>query len=107
MAALATQNLGNGGAYTLAAATAGGDTIVGGPSSGGWGDASLLVVSVGATATTVTVDGTAYGPYTSQTAIVPVRRYNGAPVNITYSQAASVTVGSVRLGSALAPVFGT
>ena len=110
MAALATQNLGAGGPYTLAAAAGGGDTIETGPSAGGWGPGSFLIANVGGTATTITVDGTAYGPYTSQTVIVPVGKGNnaGSRVNITYNQVTSVTVGAVRLGSALTGItYGT
>lgn len=107
MATLTAQNIGSGGAYTLAAATGGGDSVAGGPSAGGW-DSSFVIANVGTTATTITIDGVAYGPYTSQTAIVPVRRYNGAPVAITYSQVTNVTVGLVHLGGALTGItYGT
>lgn len=84
-----------GVSFTPAAATGGGDTAAGGGGAGGW-DRAYLLVNVGATATTVTVDGVAYGPITSQSVLIPVRRYNGAPVNVTYSQAASVTVALVK-----------
>jgi len=110
MAALTTQNLGAGGAYTLAAAAGGGDTIETGPAAGGWGPGAALLVNVGATATTITVDGTAFGPYTSQLVAISVGRGNnaGARVNITYNQVVSVTVGAVRMGSPLTGItFGT
>lgn len=84
-----------GVAFTPAAATGGGDTAPGGPGVGGWDTAYLLCV-IGSTATTVTVDGTAYGPITSQSVLIPVRRYNGAPVNVTYSQVTGVTVAAVK-----------
>lgn len=84
-----------GTAFTPAAATGGGDTAAGGPGVGGW-DTAYLVAVVGGTATTITVDGVAYGPITSQTVLIPVRRYNGAPVNITYSQVTGVTVALVK-----------
>ena len=58
--------------YTPAAASGGGDTVVAGTGAGGWGLGTVLVGAVGATPTTVTVDGTAYGPYTSQTFAIPV-----------------------------------
>jgi hypothetical protein len=107
MAALATQNVGNGAAVTTAAAAGGGDTLAGGPADGGW-DTTFLLAVVGGTATTITVDGVANGPFTSQTVIIPVRRYNGAPVNVTYSQVTAVTVGSIHLGAPMAGItFGT
>jgi hypothetical protein len=100
MAALTTQNLGAGGAYTLAAAAGGGDTIESSQVAGGWGQHVALVASVGATATTITLDGTAFGPYTSQTVVIPVPNgVKGSRKNITYNQVASVTVGAVQVGS--------
>ena len=102
MAALSTQNVSAGGAVTTAAASAGGDTIESGNYAGGWGNASFLLALVGATATTITVDETAYGPYTSQNVIIPVPRgYAGSRVNITYSQVVAVTVGAIRTGPVL------
>lgn len=99
MAALATQALGAGGAYTLAAAAGGGDTIEASATVGGWMQPICLIASVGATATTITVDGTAFGPFTSQTVVVPIPNgVNGSRKNITYSQVTSVTVGAVELG---------
>lgn len=95
-----------GTAFTPAAANGGGDTVVGGPGFGGW-DTQYLVAVIGATATTVTVDGTAYGPITSQTVLIPVRRYNGSNVNVTYSQVTGVTVGAVRGTTGGYTVFGT
>jgi hypothetical protein len=104
MAAIAVTQAGT--AFTPAAATGGGDTVAGGPGVGGW-DTQYLVVIVGATATTVTVDGTAYGPITSQTVLIPVRRYNGSNVNVTYSQVTAVTVGAVRGAAGAYGTFGT
>lgn len=99
MAALATQNLGAGGAYTLAAAAGGGDTIAASNLNGGWLQPVVLIVSVGATATTVTLDGVAGSSLTSQTAayVVPAG-VNGSRKNITYNQVVGVTVGAVGLG---------
>lgn len=96
MAALTTQNLGKaGGAVTVAAASAGGDTIQAGTSAGGWSSPVYLMAVVGATATTITVNGVAKGPFTNQTAIIPVFNiYRGRRLNITYSQVTSVTVGA-------------
>lgn len=111
MAALATQNLttGNGGAITTAAAAGGGDTIEASIQDGGWAQQVLLVVVVGATATTVTLDGLAGSALTNQTAIYAVPPgVNGSRKNITYSQVTGVTVGAVRVGNFGAyAVFGT
>lgn len=109
MAALATQALGAGGAYTLAAAAGGGDTIEASSLAGGWGQNLVLIASVGVTATTITLDGTAFGPFTSQTVVLQVPNgVNGSRKNITYNQVASVTVGAVELGVRNDyPTFGT
>jgi hypothetical protein len=112
MAALATQNLGaGGGAITTAAAAGGGDTMETGIAAGGWASPTLLVVVVGATPTTVTINGVAQASLTSQTAVYPVVGAHdaaGSRVNITYNQVASVTVGVVRVAPALSGVtFGT
>lgn len=107
MAALATQAVGNGGAYTLAGAAGGGDTLVGGPGFGGW-DTTFLIANVGSTATTITCDGVAYGPFTTQLAIIPVRRYNGSNVAVTYNQVTNVSVASIKLGVPMTGItFGT
>jgi hypothetical protein len=87
--------------FTPAAAAGGGDTAPGGPGSGGWDTAYLLVV-VGATATTITVDGVAGSAITSQSVLIPLRRQNGAPVNITYSQVTGVTVAAIKPATAYA-----
>jgi len=84
-----------GAAITMATATGGGDTAAGGPGAGGW-DTAYLLINVGTTATTVTVDGVAQPAMTSQSMLVPLRRQTGAPVNITYSQVTGVTVGLVK-----------
>lgn len=101
MAALATQNVSAGGAITIAAATAGGDTIEAGTSAGGWSSPVFLYGTVGATATTITVGGAAYGPFTNQTVLIPVSQiYRGRRVNITYNQVVSVSVGAVSTAPA-------
>ena len=111
MAALATQQLSNGGAYTIAAASGGGDTAESGVAAGGWGSQAFLVGTVGATATTITVNGTAYGPYTTQNVLIPLNASHsagGGRINITYNQVASVSVGVVRTGQPLTGItFGT
>lgn len=85
--------------YTPAAASGGGDTLVSGMSAGGWGLRTVLVGAVGATPTTVTVDGTAWGPYTSQTFVIPVDGgiYKGRNVAVTYSSVTGLTVGATDL----------
>ncbi len=108
MAALATQALPVGGAYTLAAAAGGGDTVEASAVSGGWTVPVLLIASVGVTATTITLDGTAFGPYTSQTVCLLVPSgIRGSRKNITYNQVASVTVGAVGLGTPGYATYGT
>ena len=93
-----------GVSFTPAAATGGGDTAPGGPGVGGW-DTTFLLVNVGATPSTVTVDGVAYGPITSQSVLIPLRRYNGSPVNVTYSSATAVTVTAIRPATQV--IYGT
>jgi hypothetical protein len=101
MAALTTQNVSAGGAITTAAAGGGADTIEAGTAAGGWSNGVALLANVGATATTITVDGTPYGPYTSTLAWIPVNSvYRGQRKNITYSQVASVTVAAVATSPA-------
>jgi len=97
MAAITVQAAGAG--FTPAAASGGGDTLVSGTKAGGWGLTTALVVVVGATPTTVTIDGTAGSSLTSQTAVYPVSGgiYKGRVVNITYNQVTGVTVGAVEL----------
>lgn len=110
MAALATQSLaGAGGAITTAAAAGGGDTIEVSQLAGGWGQGVLLVVVVGATPTTVTLDGVAGSSLTSQTAVYLVPNgVKGSRKNITYNQVTAVTVGAVQLQSPNAyGTFGT
>lgn len=108
MAALATQNLAAGGAYTLAAAAGGGDTIESSTSPGGYTIPILAIFSVGITATTITLDGTAFGPYTSQSvALLVPNGVRGSRKNITYSQVSAVTVGAVGLLTAGYATFGT
>jgi hypothetical protein len=95
MAALGTQSVSAGGPVTTAAASAGGDTIEAGTRAGGWSSGVYLLANVGATATTITVGGVAYGPYTSQIVVIPTSSiYRGARIPVTYSQVASVTVGA-------------
>ena len=86
---------------TMAAASGGGDTVAAVPGEfGGWqGQGCVaLVVTVGATPTTVTVDGVAKGSLTSQTAVYPITSgVYPRTVAVTYNQVTSVTVGAVVL----------
>jgi len=108
MAALATQAISEGGAITTAAATGGGDTIERGSGVAGWGIPVFLYATIGSTATTITLDGTAYGPYTTQTALMRVPSgMRGTRANITYSQVTNVAVGAVGVGVAGYATFGT
>jgi len=101
MAALVTQNVGADGAITVAAAAGGGDTIELGVAPAGWFLApTAFYATVGATATTITVAGVAFGPFTNQTVLVPVNVgiTRGTRVNVTYNQVVSVNVGAVQFG---------
>ena len=95
MAAITVQPQGTG--MTLAAASGGGDTVVANQMrAGGWGPNTVLVVTVGVTATTVTIDGVAQPAVTSATAAYPISGgvYSGRAVPVTYSQVTGVTVGA-------------
>jgi hypothetical protein len=72
---------------------------VSGTGAGGWTTGSYLIGAVGATPTTVTVDGTAFGPYTSQTFAIPLNGgvYKGRSIAVTYSSVTGLTVGAVGL----------
>ena len=87
-----------GAGMTLAAASGGGDTVTGGTRAAGWvaQGSPVLVVTVGATATVVTVDGVAKPSLTSQTAVYPLSGgiYTGRSIAVTYSQVTAVTVGA-------------
>jgi hypothetical protein len=87
-----------GAGMTMAAASGGGDTVTGGGKFGGHviQGTPVLVVTVGATPTVVTVDGVAKPSLTSQTAVYPLGGgvYTGRSIAVTYSQATSVTVGA-------------
>jgi hypothetical protein len=96
MAAITVAAVGAG--MTMAAASGGGDTVTGGTRAGGWVSAGspVLVVTVGATPTVVTVDGVAKPSLTSKTAVYPLSGgiYNGRSIAVTYDQVTSVTVGA-------------
>jgi hypothetical protein len=86
---------------TLAAASGGGDTVTGGTTAGGWQrpGSPVLVVTVGATPTVVTIDGVAQPSLTSKTEVYPLSGgvYDGRSIAVTYSQVTSVTVGATAL----------
>lgn len=81
---------------TPAAASGGGDTVVAGTTAGGWQTGTVLVVIVGATPTTVTIDGVAGTSLTSQTTAYFINGgvYKGRAVPITYNQVTGVTVAA-------------
>ena len=104
MAAITVQNgsagwAGNAAAY--AAASAGGDTVVGGYPAGGWHLPVVLLVRNGdATATNVTVGSlpAVSVPATTGVAVIPVfGSPYGAAVPVTYSKVTSLTVAAARL----------
>lgn len=97
MAAITVNAPGTG--FTMAAASGGGDTLVAGTNAGGWSTGTALVVAVGATPTTVTIDGVAQASLTSQSAIYLVNGgvYKGRAVTVTYNQVTGVTVGAAGL----------
>ena len=97
MAAITVNTPGTGA--TPAAASGGGDTVVAGTGAGGWQTGTVLVVTVGATPTVVTIDGTAQPSLTSQTTAYFINGgvYKGRAVPITYNQVTSVTVSAYGL----------
>jgi hypothetical protein len=106
MAALTTQNVGAGGAITTQAAAGGGDTIELGILPGGWyRSPPWLHATVGTTATTITVAGTPFGPFTSQTVVIPINNgtKRGTTAAVTYSQVTNVNVAAVQFGPKFVP----
>ena len=99
MAAITVAAVGAGA--TMAAASAGGDTVasVGGKYGGHVIQGTpVLVVAVGATPTVVTIDGVAQPSLTSKTAVYPLHSgVYARSIAVTYSQATSVTVGAMVL----------
>jgi hypothetical protein len=94
MAAITVNAPGTG--VTPAAANAGGDTVAAGTAAGGWTTGTVLVVTVGATPSVVSIDGVAQASLTSQTTAYFVNGgvYKGRAVPITYSSATAVTVSA-------------
>jgi len=90
-----------GGAMTLAAANGGGDTVAGtGTNAAGWVSAGtpVLVASVGANSTIITIDGVAQPAFISGTAVYPLPTgVYPRTVAVTYSQVVGLTVGAAVL----------
>jgi hypothetical protein len=90
-----------GGAMTLAAANGGGDTVAAtGTSAGGWlaTGTPVLVATVGANATVITIDGVAQPSFISGTAVYPLPSgVYPRTVTVTYSQVVGLTVGAAVL----------
>ena len=90
-----------GGAMTLAAANAGGDTVAAtGTSAGGWQSPGtpVLVATVGANSTVITIDGVAQPAFISGTAVYPLPSgVYPRTVAVTYSQVVGLTVGAAVL----------
>ena len=90
-----------GGAMTMAAATGGGDTVAGtGTNSAGWQSAGtpVLVATVGANSTIITIDGVAQPAFISGTAVYPLNAgVYGRSLAVTYSQVTGLTVGAAVL----------
>ena len=96
MAAITVAPVGAGA--TMAAASGGGDTVAatGGKYGGHVVEGTpVLIVTVGATPTIVTIDGRAQAALTSKTAVFPL--HSGVytrTLTVTYDQVTSVTVGA-------------
>jgi hypothetical protein len=85
----------------MAAASGGGDTVVsGGTLSGGWQapGSPVLVATVGANSTTITIDGVAQPAFISGTAVYPLPSgVYPRTLAVTYSQVVGLTVGAAVL----------
>jgi hypothetical protein len=90
-----------GAAMTLAAANGGGDTVAAtGMNAGGWQSPGtpVLVATVGANSTTITIDGVAQPAFISGTAVYPLNPgVYARTLNVTYSQVVGLTVGAAIL----------
>jgi hypothetical protein len=90
-----------GGAMTMTAANGGGDTVAAtGTNAGGWQSAGtpVLVATVGANATVITIDGVAQPSFISGTAVYPLPSgVYPRSVAVTYSQVTGLTVGAAVL----------
>jgi hypothetical protein len=90
-----------GGAMTMAAANGGGDTVASsGTLAGGWqaSGSPVLVATVGANATVITIDGVAQPSFISGTAVYPLNSgVYSRTLTVTYSQVVGLTVGAAVL----------
>lgn len=90
-----------GAAMTLAAASGGGDTVAAtGTNAGGWqvNGTPVLVATVGANSTIITIDGVAQPAFISGTAVYPLPTgVYGRSLAITYNQVTGLTVGAAVL----------
>jgi hypothetical protein len=90
-----------GGAMTLAAASGGGDTVASvGTTAGGWQvtGSPVLVATVGANSTFITIDGVAQPAFISGTAVYPLNSgVYPRSIAVTYSQVTGLTVGAAVL----------
>ena len=87
-----------GAAMTMAAANGGGDTVAAtGMNAGGWNgpNTPVLVATVGANSTTITIDGVAQPAFISGTAVYPLPTgVYPRSIAVTYSQVTGLTVGA-------------
>ena len=90
-----------GAAMTLAAANGGGDTVAAsGTNAGGWVSPGtpVLVATVGANSTIITIDGVAQPAFISGTAVYPLTSgVYGRTLAVTYNQVVGLTVGAAVL----------
>lgn len=90
-----------GAAMTMAAASGGGDTVASvGQKMGGWQmeGSPVLVATVGANSTIITIDGVAQPAFISGTAVYPLNAgVYGRSLAVTYNQVTGLTVGAAVL----------
>jgi len=90
-----------GAAMTMAAANGGGDTVAAtGTNAGGWQSPGtpVLVATVGANSTTITIDGVAQPAFISGTAVYPLASgVYPRTFTVTYNQVVGLTVGAAVL----------
>jgi hypothetical protein len=88
-------------AMTMAAANGGGDTVAAvGFKGGGWqvDGTPVLVATVGANSTIITIDGVAQPAFISGTAVYPLNPgVYGRSVTLAYNQVTGLTVGAAIL----------
>jgi hypothetical protein len=86
---------------TMAAAAGGGDTVASvGQKMGGWQaeGSPVLVATVGANSTIITIDGVAQPAFISGTAVYPLNAgVYGRSITLAYNQVTGLTVGAAIL----------